>query len=242
VKEPKQWWGGHLWVDSAKKYIYTFQAYLTESTWYNTDMAKASEFRSYDDFLNPKWKGKIGFLDPRSPGAGDANWAFMWDIKGEDYLKKLVAQEILLGRDQRVLSENLAKGRVAVMIGLTSYSFQPFVKAGLPVKALSPLKEGTYGTGGSGNLAIIKAPAHPNATKVFVNWILSREGQELITKALGQATRRMDVDTKWLRESGVIAAKDQMSVKEFWQIENQSEEKLGKVREPAQKFAQIILK
>jgi iron(III) transport system substrate-binding protein len=242
VKEPKQWWGGHLWVDSAKKYIYMFQAYLTESTWYNTELAKASEFRSYDDFLNPKWKGKIGFLDPRSPGAGDSNWAFIWDVKGEDYLKKLVAQDIFLGRDQRVLGENLAKGRVAVMIGLTSYSFQPFIKAGLPVKALPALKEGTYGTGGSGNLAIIKAPAHPNATKLFVNWVLSREGQEIVSKALGQATRRLDVDTKWLRESGVIAAKDQMSVKEFWQIENQSEEKLDKVREPAQKFAQAILK
>jgi iron(III) transport system substrate-binding protein len=242
VKEPKQWWGGHLWVDSAKKYIYMFQAYLTESTWYNTELAKASEFRSYDDFLNPKWKGKIGFLDPRSPGAGDSNWAFIWDVKGEDYLKKLVAQDIFLGRDQRVLGENLAKGRVAVMIGLTSYSLQPFIKAGLPVKALPALKEGTYGTGGSGNLAIIKAPAHPNATKLFVNWVLSREGQEIVSKALGQATRRLDVDTKWLRESGVIAAKDQMSVKEFWQIENQSEEKLDKVREPAQKFAQAILK
>jgi iron(III) transport system substrate-binding protein len=242
VREPKQWWGGHLWVDNAKKYIYMFQAYLTESTWHNTELAKASEFRSYDDFLNPKWKGKIGFLDPRSPGAGDSNWAFIWDVKGEDYLKKLVAQDIFLGRDQRVLGENLAKGRVAVMIGLTSYSFQPFIKAGLPVKALPPLKEGTYGTGGSGNLAIIKAPAHPNATKLFVNWVLSREGQEIVSKALGQATRRLDVDTKWLRESGVIAAKDQMSVKDFWQIENQSEEKLDKVREPAQKFAQIILK
>ena len=41
--------------------------------------------------------------------------------------------------------------------------------------------------------------------------------------------------------SGVIPAKDQMSVKEFWQIENQSEEKLDKVREPAQKFAQALL-
>jgi len=40
-----------------------------------------------------------------------------------------------------------------------------------------------------------------------------------------------------LRESGVIATKDRMSVKQFWQIENQSEEKLGRVREPAQKFA-----
>ena len=59
--------------------------------------------------------------------------------------------------------------------------------------------------------------------------------------AYEQATRRLDVDTKWLRETGVIPAKDQMSVKDFWQIENQSEEKLDKVREPAQKFAQALL-
>ncbi|MBI2180676.1 MAG: extracellular solute-binding protein [Deltaproteobacteria bacterium] len=218
-----------------------FQAYLTESIWYNTELAKPGELRSYDDFLNPKWKGKIGFLDPRSPGAGDSHWSFMWDVKGEAYLKKFVAQELLLGRDQRVLAESLAKGRVAVMMGLTYYSFAPFVKAGLPIKSLPALKEGTYGTAGSGNLAIIKNPAHPNATKVFVNWVLSREGQEIVSKALGQATRRLDVDTKWLREGGVIAAKDQISVQEFLKIENQSEEKLDKVREPALKVAQALL-
>jgi iron(III) transport system substrate-binding protein len=242
VKELKQWWGGHMWVDRSKRHIYMFQAYLTESIWYNTDLAKPSEIRSYDDLLNPKWKGKIGYLDPRTPGAGDSNWAFMWEIKGEEYLKKLATQDLLIGRDQRVLAENLAKGRVAVMVGLTYYSYLPFIKAGLPMKALPALKEGTYGTGGSGNLAIIKSPAHPNATKVFVNWLLGREGQEIVSKALGQATRRLDVDTKYLREAGVIPAKDHVSVKEFWQIENQSEEKLEKVREPAQKFAQTLLR
>jgi len=241
VKDPKQWWGGHMWVDSARKYIYAFQAYLTESIWYNSELAKPGELRSYDDFLNPTWKGKIGFLDPRSPGAGDSHWSFMWDVKGEAYLKKFVAQELLLGRDQRVLAESLAKGRVAVMMGLTYYSFVPFIKAGLPVKSLPALKEGTYGTAGSGNLAIIKNPAHPNATKVFVKWVLSREGQEIVSRALGQATRRLDVDTKWLREGGVIAAKDQMSLQEYLKIENQSEEKLDKVREPALKVAQALL-
>ena len=241
VKDAKQWWGGHLWVDNAKRYVYMFQAYLTESIWYNTDLAKPAELKSYDDFLNPKWKGKIGLLDPRTPGAGDSNWSFMWDVKGEPFLKRLVQQDLLLGRDQRVLGESLAKGRLAVVTGLTYYTYLPFLKAGLPIKALPVLKEGTYGTGGSGNLAILKNPAHPNATKVFVNWLLSREGQEVTSKALGQATRRLDVDTKWLRETGVIPAKDQMSVKDFWQIENQSEEKLDKVREPAQKFAQALL-
>lgn len=242
VKDPKQWWGGHLWVDNAKRFVYSFQAYLSEVIWYNTDLVKPNEIRSMDDFLNPKWKGRIGYLDPRTPGAGDSTWSFMWQVKGEDYLKNLVAQDLYLGRDQRLLAESLAKGRVAVMIGLSYYSYLPFLKAGLPVKSLPKLKEGNYGTGGSGNLAIIKGPAHPNSTRVFVNWVLGREGQEVTSRTLGQATRRLDVDTRFLKESGTIAAKDVMSVNDFVKIENQSEEKLDKVREPAAKFAQAVLK
>ncbi len=80
------------------------------------------------------------------------------------------------------------------------------------------------------------------ATIVFVKWLLSPEGQEIVSKPLGQATRRFDVDAKWLREAGVIPAKDQLSVKEFLQVENQSEEKLDKVREPALKVALALLK
>ena len=242
VRDAKQWWGGHLWVDTTKRFIYMFQAYLPESIWYNSDLVKPSELRSFDDFLNPKWKGKIGYLDPRTPGGGDSNWSYMWQVKGEEYLKNLAAQDLYIGRDQRVLSESLAKGRVAVMIGNTYYSFMPFVKAGLPVKPLPTLKEGTFGTGGSGNLAIIKAPAHPNSTKVFVNWLLSRDGQEVFSRGLAQATRRLDVDTRWLRELGTIAAKDALSVEDFWRVENQSEEKLDKVRKPAQTSAHALLK
>ena len=242
VRDAKQWWGGHLWVDTTKRFIYMFQAYLPESIWYNSDLVKPSELRTFDDFLNPKWKGKIGYLDPRTPGGGDSNWSYMWQVKGEEYLKNLAAQDLYIGRDQRVLSESLAKGRVAVMIGNTYYSFMPFVKAGLPVKPLPTLKEGTFGTGGSGNLAIIKAPAHPNSTKVFVNWLLSRDGQEVFSRGLAQATRRLDVDTRWLRELGTIAAKDTLSVEDFWRVENQSEEKLDKVRKPAQTSAHALLK
>jgi iron(III) transport system substrate-binding protein len=242
VKDPKQWWGGHLWVDNAKRFIYSFQAFLPESIWYNTELLQPNEIRSLDDFLNPKWKGKFGFLDPRTGGAGNANWSYMWQVKGEEYLKNLTAQDLYLGRDQRLLAESLVKGRVAVMIGLSYYSYAPFLKAGLPIKALPTLKEGTYGTSGSGNLAILKAPPHPNSTKVFINWLLSHEGQEVVSRALGQATRRLDVDTRWLRESGTIPAKDVMSVDDFGRVENQSEEKLDKVRKPALKVAQALLK
>ncbi len=241
VKEDKSWWGGHMWVDKEKRYIYTFQAYLTESIWSNAHLIKPAEVRSYDDLLNLKWKGKIGFLDPRTPGAGDSTWSFLWMVKGEDYLKKLSAQNLFINRDQRVLAENLAKGKVAMVLGLTYYSYLPFLKAGLPIKALPTPKEGTYGTGGSGNLAIIKNPPHPNATRVFVNWLLGKEGQEVFTKAMGQATRRLDVDTQWLKDVGVLPAKDHLTLKQFLEAENQSEEKLEKVREPALKVANKLL-
>ena len=241
VKEPKNWWGGHMYADRAGRYIYTFQAYMTEGIWYNTTLMKPEEIRSYDDLLDPKWKGKIGFLDPRTPGAGDSTWSYLWKVKGEEYLKRLVGQKLHISRDQRLLADNLAKGKLTVVIGLTHYSFLPFLKAGIPLKPLPTPKEGDYGTGGSGNLTIMKNPPHPNATKLFVNWLLGKEGQEVFMKAMGQGTRRLDMDTKWLKELGIVAAKDELTVQQYMESENQSEEKLETVRKPASDVARKLL-
>lgn len=241
VKDPKNWWGGHIWIDNARRYVYSFQAYQTENIWYNSDLMKPGEVRSFDDLLDPKWQGKIGFLDPRTPGSGASVWSYLWLIKGEEYLKRLVGQKMLISRDQRLLAENLAKGKVSLTIGLTYYTFTAFVKAGLHVKPLPTPKEGVYATGGSGNLTIIKNPPHPNATKVFVNWLLTKEGQEIFSKTMGQGTRRFDVDTKWLKETGVIAAKDGLTVEQYHKLENQSEEQVTRVRNPAVAVARKLL-
>ena len=241
IKNPNNWWGGHIWVDNAKRYIYSSQAYQTENIWYNTDYVKPEEIHSFTDLLNPKWSGKIGYLDPRTPGSGSSIWSFLWKLKGENYLKKLVGQKLLLGRDQRVLAESLAKGKIALVIGLTYYSFLPFLKAGLPVRSLPNPRDEVYVSGGSGNVAIIKGAPHPNATKVFVNWFLGQEGQKIFSRAMGQGTRRLDVDTQWLKEFGVIAAKDILTPDQYPKLENQSEDKVLKVREPAAEFARKIL-
>ncbi|MBI3061022.1 MAG: extracellular solute-binding protein, partial [Deltaproteobacteria bacterium] len=170
VKEAKNWWGGHIWVDNARRYVYSCFAYQTVTLWHNSDLMKAEEVRSFDDFLNPKLKGKIGWLDPRTPGSGASMWTYLMHIKGEEYLKRLAGQKLALSRDQRVLAEILAKGKVALVAGLTYYSLSPFLKAGLPVKPLPTPREGLYASGGSGHLTIMKNPPHANGTKVFVNW------------------------------------------------------------------------
>jgi iron(III) transport system substrate-binding protein len=242
VKDPKQWWGGHIWADNAKKYIYSFTAYMTETIWYNTTLVKPEEISSWESLLEPKWKGKIVILDPRTPGSGESNWAFLLKIKGEPFLAKLAAQEMMVGRNLRQLGEAVARGKSAVSIGVSYYTYLPFIKAGLPVKSISTLKEGYYAGTGSGNLALLKNSAHPNATRVFVNWLLSKEGQSAFTKALGQPTRRFDVDTKWTKEYGHPSAKEFLTPEKFDELENGSEEVVVKYRMPAMALAEKLFR
>lgn len=240
VKDAKNWWGGHIWGDKTARFFYYPTAFMVNNLWYNTEAIKPEELRSYDDLLNPKWKGKIGLFDPRLGGAGLAMCSYLWMIKGEAFLRKLVNQQLLVA-DRRVIGDALARGKIAITIGATYYTFLPFIKAGLPVKAFPRFKEGTYATSGNGGPIMIKNPPHPNAAKVFVNWFFSKEGQQIYDKAFGNATRRLDVDTAWLKEFGVEAAKDFMTVEEYYKSELSSEEKIDKVRLPTQELLGKLL-
>jgi iron(III) transport system substrate-binding protein len=241
VKDPKQWWGGHMWVDNAKRFIYAFAAYQTVSLWCNPNEYKPAEFQSFDDLLNPKLQGKIGISDPRPPGPGNSIWSHMLSVKGEEYLKKLVAQKLFVARDLRLLGENLSSGKIAVALGIVYSELLPFIKAGLPVVPLPYPKEGLYTTGGNGHLMVIKNPPHPNAAKVFANWLLGTDGQELFGRTMAVGSRRFDVRTKWLNEFGVIGSKDSLTVEQFHWLENDSEEKFSRLRDAGGAAARRLL-
>jgi len=241
VKDPKQWWGGHIYVDNAKRFIYNFVAYQTVSLWANPNEYRPTEFKSFDDLLNAKLQGRIGISDPRTPGSGSSMWSYMHYIKGEEYLKRLVAQKLFITRDLRLLAENLAKGKIAVTSGIGYSEFYPFIKANLPVVPLAVPKEGLYVSGGYGHLTVFKNQPHPNATKVFINWLLGHDGQEVFARGMGVGTRRLDVETRWLKEFGVISGKDFLTLDQFYKLENQSEEKINKIREPAAAVARKLL-
>jgi iron(III) transport system substrate-binding protein len=244
VKDPNQWWGGHIWEDNlkSKKFLYSFLADVsTHSTWYNTSLAKQQELRSFDDYLNPKWKGRIGFSDPRVPSSGQSIWSFMWEQRGEEFLKKLVEQDLFLTRDLRQLADALAKGKIALAFGLGRSQAEPFVKAGLPITPAPVTKEGLPASNAFGVVGVIKDPPHANATKVFVNWFLGREGQDWYSRIMQNGTRRLDVNTHWLKDLGIAAAKDALTVQEYHRVRNHLEDKYTNVRVPAGKFAETIL-
>ncbi len=241
VRDPKNWWGGHIYIDNARRFVYNFVAYQTVSLWSNPNEYKPSEFKSFDDLLAVKLKGRIGISDPRTPGSGSSMWSYMHYIKGEEYLRRLAAQNLFITRDLRLLAENLARGKIAVTSGIGYSEFYPFIKANLPVVALPVPKEGLYVSGGYGHLVVFKNQPHPNAARVFINWLLSHDGQEVFSRGMGVGTRRLDVETKWLREYGVISAKDFLTIDQYHKLENQSEEKINKIREPAAAFARKLL-
>jgi len=243
VKDPKNWWGGHIWEDnvSTRRYVYAFLCYTSETFWHNTSQVEPQEMSSFDDLLNPKWKSRVGFLDPRNPGSGQNTWAFLWKVKGEEFLGRLVQQDLLISQNQRQLAEGLAKGKLAFTIGLSHYSYEPFIKAGLPVKPVPRIKEGAHANNGSGVVTVVKNPPHPNSTKVFINWLLGKEGQELYGKSMLQATRRLDVDTQWLKESGIEGCKDIMTVDDYYRLETHLESSVNKLRKPATVLAEKLL-
>src|SRR4030095_3189422 len=225
VKDPKKWWGGLIWADNVNgnKYFYSFTANSgSANRWYNSDLYNGSEFHSYDDLLNPKMKGSICFLDPRYPGAGQGSWSFLWSTKGEDFLVKLAKQDPFVMANARQLAEALAKGKIAICIGCSRHNVTPFIKAGLPLKLLPIAKEGDEATGGYA-VGVVKLPRHPNAAKAFVTWLLRKEGQELWGQAMLDASRRMDVDTKWLAKHDVGAAKKDLTVGRNPQFEKTSQ-------------------
>jgi iron(III) transport system substrate-binding protein len=244
VKDPRQWWGGHMWEDNVdtNRFIYSYSADFSTPPFYNADLIKPDEVKSYDDFLQPRWKGKIGFFEPRVPSAGQGLWGFLMKIKGKEYLQRLANQELFISRDGKQLADALAKGTLAFNLGQSQRFIDPYIKAGIPIKALRNIKEGLSGSNGFGTVAIMRNSAQVNAAKVYINWLLGKEGQDLYSRALTQGTRRLDVDTKWLAKLDSAAAKDVMSPEEFEKVRFYGEDVIKNWRKPGGEFARKILK
>jgi hypothetical protein len=75
-----------------------------------------------------------------------------------------------------------------------------------------------------------------------MNWMLSTDAQSRFTKAMGQPTRRFDVDTRWTREFGHSSAKEVLTPEKYDELENGSEEVVIKFRKPAMQLAEKLFK
>jgi ABC-type Fe3+ transport system substrate-binding protein len=183
VKDQSHWFGKrHHYGDPEGKYIFVFEGVVRSDMAYNTTLVDAKEFTSYWDLLKPKWKAKIAAMDPKLAGfpEGLLQFAYYHPDLGGKFLRQLFGEmDITLSRDGRQIVDWLAIGKFAVAIGPSASDIQAGMKSNLPLSRFEPraFKEGIYMRATQGSLSIVNRLPHPNATKVFVNWLLSREGQ-----------------------------------------------------------------
>ncbi|HZA55850.1 MAG TPA: extracellular solute-binding protein [Candidatus Udaeobacter sp.] len=153
---------------------------------YNTRLVSPGELpKEYFDLLNPKWKGRLG-LDA-SDFEWYANLRKTWGAeKAQKFLEGLRKQDIRLLQGRALLTELLSGGEVAI---LTNNFLQNAIEAkrkGSPVEmlALDPV------ISAAGLIGINRLAPHPNAAKLFVDFVLSKEGQELIVKTDRSSVRK----------------------------------------------------
>ena len=132
--------------------------------------------------------------------------AQLYAQRGEDFVKRLyVDQKPMIARDRRQLTDWLTRGTYPIVFNADDEVVEIRRKEGEPlvtVYALSDLPAST--TGGSGMLALMKNAPHPNAAKIFVNWMASKEGLETYARARGLATVRSDIDEKSFLTASLI--------------------------------------
>lgn len=196
VKDTEQWYEGLGWIDNEKTAL-AFAAYVSNSISVNSLQVSEGEVKSYKDLLNTKWKGKIVMNDPILTGTGQRFIGFLLETMGADYLRGLAKQEPVIVRDQRLQIEWLAHNKFAIATTPKPEILQEFALAGAPIKS-SIMEEGEAITAGGGVISIIGKAPHPSAATVFLNWILSKEGQTVYSKAMGVQSRRLDVATDHL--------------------------------------------
>lgn len=192
VSDPKMWVFGLDFVDKDRT-IMPYLAYVVPPMAINTNLVKPEDLKSYRDLLQPKWKGKMVMQDPTSPGSAIVWFGVVSEfIMGVDYMRELAKQEPIIVRDRRLQVEWLAQGKYPIAIAPQSDILGNFQREVASIKKHTT-QEGTFRSAGSGFVALMNQAPHPNASELFINWLLGREAQILYSKSNLLPSARLDV-------------------------------------------------
>jgi iron(III) transport system substrate-binding protein len=202
VVDPAKWKTGKPWfVDPEGQYVLRVFSSVTDLLHINTDHVRPEEIRSARDLLNPKWKGKIAIEDPTVPGSGSNQAARFYLQLGEEFVRKLyIDQSPVRTRERRQLTDWLARGTYPICLNCREDDVRALRKEGFKILEIFELADVPASIASAPwLLSVANRAPHPNAARVFVNWIASKEGLETYSRGYGAVTLRRDVDESFLR-------------------------------------------
>jgi iron(III) transport system substrate-binding protein len=153
---------------------------------YNIKLVAPADLpKDYADLLSPKWKGRLGM--DSSDLEWYANLRKIWGAeKARNFLEGLKRQDIRFAQGRSMLTGLLSGGEIALLVNNFLQNAIEAKHKGSPVEflALDPV------VSAAGLVGINRLAPHPNAARLFVDFVLSREGQELIVKSDRSSVRK----------------------------------------------------
>jgi iron(III) transport system substrate-binding protein len=158
---------------------------------YNTKIIPAAEApKTWKDLLDPKWKGKLVTAHPGYSGVIATHVLALVQLHGWDYFKQLAQNKPMLVQSAVDPSGIVASGERPIAADGGDYTFYQVKKKGNPVEIVFP-KEGVPLVVSPS--AITSFAPHPNAAKLFTDFIFSRELQQVLADSEGLYTGHPDV-------------------------------------------------
>ena len=189
--------GKHKWMDSSQTYLLQGAQYVFGFMLINKDIIKPEEVNTWQKLLDPKFRGRIASYDLRGPGPGQGSASWIYRRFGIDYIKSFfVDQQVKFTTDNRGLVEGVVRGTTPIAFGSIQNEVERYKAAGFNnLAVILPDDAPGYLTGGYSVLKMPKGVPHPNAATVFINWYMSKPGQEVYESVMIETSRRLDVKT-----------------------------------------------
>jgi iron(III) transport system substrate-binding protein len=194
VIDKRKWKDNHLWfVDDAHTILRVLQ-FVNPELAVNTKLVKPGELTTWKSLLDPKWQGKILVKDPTITGTGGSLIAYFYIRFGPEFVNKLyVDQKPVSSRDERQAAQFLAQGNYPILVGPQPEFIFQFQHLGYPIETRTPTDGPGVLSGGYGLVSLINKAPHPNAAKLFINWIAGRAGLQIFANAIASVSLRNDV-------------------------------------------------
>jgi ABC-type Fe3+ transport system substrate-binding protein len=199
VRDPAIWGGWEdAFYDADKKYVLGLLIDL-ETPYYNAlivppDKAKTLGLKL---LLDPAYRGRIVWYDPRIEGPGSPHLPLIARVLGEESLRRLITEQepVFVGNFNDVASA-IVRGKADIGLGGNSrLVLKEYYAAGmkLDVRPLGNNPEVAWrGTDGN-TVAVFNKRPHPNAARLFVNWLMTKRIAAGIARVQDYDSRRADV-------------------------------------------------
>ena len=187
VKDPSNWINGEIvYGDQASRDILCYSSNVRLTTRViNTDLVEPDEIKTVWDLLDPKWGNglQVEASDPRFGAEGISTYTPLFaNPLGKDWYERYWREaRPTLQVDTRAALDGIIRGTYAIgTVGAAGdIQLEEALALGLPIQEIEIVGFPTWRVGSGGCIGVSDRAPHPNAAKLFVNWLLSEEGWDV---------------------------------------------------------------